>query len=1145
MTTRIVAEFLDTVNGVSAPQYVADIGYTTSNAGSPANTLIEGRLAREININWRIGCIIWDGTESSRSTSSIRIANSDGRYDYLLTRDLRDQAVVVHEISSDTISSATRISVALIDRVDIRDRGELELVTFEKMVKLEVPLLSETYDGSQANPLLTGLSRPLAIGNCENVRPVIIDAPNLVYETNPTELTQIVNVRDRGAVLAPPNADNPGYTTVFDQFTLTNNPDGQITASIFTASTAAFSVVGTDELNGVGDFENWTGGVPDGWTYTAGFIGNPGTLAESGAGGQVEFTASLITNPSQNTDQLATSLNIDLIPGEEYQYTITVVSESNNVNPTEGIQSVRLTVNSFQLPGQNLLGAGAVHPLAAGTYSGVFVAPARAPGPIEIQVLSFGDPTNPGQIVLDNLTIERVQPDTSDDVPDVVRDLIFRAGFEADDFDDTEAVSLQSEIEYALNLYVHPDDPITVRQALEQVTNSFAGFSYVDNEGKFHVDKLRPALPAATPTVVDLREINGDLKILQDRAPGLSARLGVDRNWHPLRDGDVAGVVLEDENQRLTQDYLKIVEASDVEVLAPGYSFAKTAAPRGTLLRDYDGSPQLQIDHEVGLYGQLRYFYEITGALDPSLAKLQPGQTVRLLGDRYGLDSGTDLLVVGVDANYQTGVTKLTLWGTAPRYRTEATAYTGSQSTRIFGLTMPDSNQITVCFCMQADDYATGSEQMIFRCIENGGAGDFYARVRFNGDLQIVGENDAGTTRLNVAVQAPGFVNGAKYSVLLAIDMLDQVLVWINGRAYPTTVTTFTSDSIDPGTIAHIANLSGLGTTQTFGGSISHVGIWFDRAVDLLDPAVPLQYFDRYYRPLDGGDDGSLLNGTAPTLWFPDGRAPNRGTGGAGTVEQDAGTISNSSPTDDSALPGFKRYQTTARSFSNSSGDLGYYRHGGGTVDNALVSGCIAFQLPASLSSGQEYLFDWGSRGVQVLYDGVSERIWVAGENSSGASIAGLRSLSSGLVGGAWYALLFAIDTQNGERHFYLNESPDLSIDTVSTGESLDFSAGEQTIGVAGIETNVNAFDGAICHLGICTGLFLDFSKPAVRRRFFDKYNRPVYGGDDGSLAFGQQPEIWCPDGDGTRNAGSFGAFVLITTGAGSVSLADTYPTDA
>lgn len=212
-------------------------------------------------------------------------------------------------------------------------------------------------------------------------------------------------------------------------------------------------------------------------------------------------------------------------------------------------------------------------------------------------------------------------------------------------------------------------DSTTISNVLTQVLDSYSGWWYFDRFGMLKVGRLEAASTATRLTLNDINII-GEISLKFDEASGISNSISCARNWSPHGDSDIAGSLMVDAVGRRRAERLKApytVISNPAHSFHASYQFAVGASPIKTLLSD-QLSAQTEIDRiSNDLYRGENYFYTVTAAIEGSLAyELEPGDSVLLQTDRFGLSAGQQLLVVGVKTRLLSSLVELTLWGFGP-----------------------------------------------------------------------------------------------------------------------------------------------------------------------------------------------------------------------------------------------------------------------------------------------------------------------------------------------------------------------------------------------------------------------------------------------------------------------------------------------
>lgn len=225
--------------------------------------------------------------------------------------------------------------------------------------------------------------------------------------------------------------------------------------------------------------------------------------------------------------------------------------------------------------------------------------------------------------------------------------------------------------------------PSTYAEVLTEMMDSIAGWWYINVDGVVKFDRLR--MPSGSPVVeLDVNNIEGDIDLEFDKAPGLSdAVLGL-RNWYVHDPSQLATSVRDTATGvSMRKQYRSRSQFAVHDVYASARSAAPTVRPnlasdatQTPTQEPESGMPTLLMNavhvsteatRRAALYDGSRWFYGVTALLDAvSAATLERGAIVRLTSDRYSLDAGRLCCVVGVDGSVGKGRVRLLLWADGP-----------------------------------------------------------------------------------------------------------------------------------------------------------------------------------------------------------------------------------------------------------------------------------------------------------------------------------------------------------------------------------------------------------------------------------------------------------------------------------------------
>lgn len=240
---------------------LSDVGFKTKPADSPANTLFEPRLTNPFNFEvslFRGGQVLGGG---SASFGAIQIRNEDGELDSL-TDLLWDGRSVEIRVGTDSFEFSEFETVY---------QGRAEDISWDdRMITVQLrdprtridqniqPTLYAGTGGDEGDASLAGRPKPLCYGECREVKAVLIDSVNLIYQVHDGSIEDITDVYDAGASLtdegdvadlraaAAPSAGAFKTDLADGLFRLGATPDGTITADVQGDNNGSYVTTATD-----------------------------------------------------------------------------------------------------------------------------------------------------------------------------------------------------------------------------------------------------------------------------------------------------------------------------------------------------------------------------------------------------------------------------------------------------------------------------------------------------------------------------------------------------------------------------------------------------------------------------------------------------------------------------------------------------------------------------------------------------------------------------------------------------------------------------------------------------------------------------------------------------------------------------------
>jgi hypothetical protein len=241
-------------------------------------------------------------------------------------------------------------------------------------------------------------------------------------------------------------------------------------------------------------------------------------------------------------------------------------------------------------------------------------------------------------------------------IPDLVADTTI----DGVDFD--TAAAIDDETGYTFAAYV--TEPVTALAFLGDLCDSVCGWVTTNRVGQIVFGRVTE--PSDTPVMtLDSTNLAGPPVVMTDRAEGLTLRIAGRRNNSPHEIGDLVLGLSPSLVAELTSEWTCVRSGTpaDSGTVSDAYLHAIGAPAKPTMLQ----SPA-NIDAEANSVATKwhlqRQRVEATALLSADDAdQLEPGQTVRLVWNRYGLQSGKNFLVVGVRSRFWSRRVDLKLWG--------------------------------------------------------------------------------------------------------------------------------------------------------------------------------------------------------------------------------------------------------------------------------------------------------------------------------------------------------------------------------------------------------------------------------------------------------------------------------------------------
>jgi hypothetical protein len=245
-------------------------------------------------------------------------------------------------------------------------------------------------------------------------------------------------------------------------------------------------------------------------------------------------------------------------------------------------------------------------------------------------------------------------------------------GIPAGDVNMSDVAALDADNSSVVGIWLENETNFSA--ALDQVLGSVGAWYGFDRIGQFRMQRMES--PSSSPTTT-LRKFGlgtdaevGDLDILdcrflstndQDKGvPTWRVSLSYAHNYTVLTGTTVAGSVSDTDRTYLAVADRNVISSDASVQIANPLAVQKEVT---TLLAN-QADAQAEADRVLALYKVRRDFIEIDTPLTPeALQSLDLGQTVRVIIDRFGYDTGRNMVITGMEYNSIRNTLILALWG--------------------------------------------------------------------------------------------------------------------------------------------------------------------------------------------------------------------------------------------------------------------------------------------------------------------------------------------------------------------------------------------------------------------------------------------------------------------------------------------------
>lgn len=543
-------------------------GFLSATADTPSNQPFDPVILNPASIVIRRSPEPWvmsggGGTPAAAAFTAITLDNSDGSFNWLRKYDARGSTVVVQTIpaNSETLDDATTQFTARVDSVRSPTASTIEIRLRDILADLDVPLPCRIVPPF-ADESSRGRIWPIGLGAQRNIRPMLLDAPSLIYILGDAPMTNVPLVADGGAALDPSGAP-PQYMPAMNGTCVQLDTDPVIRLSVDCSSTGEDTVVpGTNEdvFGGIGDFETWASGEPAGWDVPASppLVVANGSILQTTSYGPTNACAissnvplSLPSSPTYFGYYIKTTANY-LEPGRTYRISIDVRriigTPDQYGDPNFGLIILTKLSND-----QRYWVSGYRQPISqwqANRYTFVYTVPASESSalPLYLSVMSrlqIGNPptTFSAIAVVDNVTavllgqyeqapLEGITLTQADRELLVLRKGLPDAVYSTDD---TEYLDEQTGIKLGARWETAPN----TAAALQELADTYCAVVFTDAAGVIRCKRYEDPEIGTSVATIDWSNVDLDsISIAPIEARGLTTEFGYRRNCTPLAPGD-------------------------------------------------------------------------------------------------------------------------------------------------------------------------------------------------------------------------------------------------------------------------------------------------------------------------------------------------------------------------------------------------------------------------------------------------------------------------------------------------------------------------------------------------------------------------------------------------------------------------------
>ena len=509
------------------------------------------------------------GGANPSALTTIRLDNSRGDFNALLSADIRDSLLVLRTIDAPargagSLNDARTVFTGILDNVQA-NASTIDLTLRDTLTQFDRSLpcrvIPPFYDASSA-----GKIRPIGLGAQRLVQPLVLDQENGLYLLGDSPVSNIVLASDMGAPLDP-NSLPPQYTPALDNegIQLATPPVGRFTVDCSTIGDQYTIPGAADVLNGDGDFTGWTAtsGVPTttpppdfDWSNNASSqlvrLFHPAYLP-TGTSARIITARTWYPPSSQYGDYLVTNTD-PLLAGRSYRLTLStvVIGFSPPILGGNGVTGgfmVRTALSDDPADAVTAHGVPVTVPSGyRNTFSIEFTVPLGASRDLYLMAIAssgFTDGSANGNGSVEFFGVKLELLGQYIDLPlqgitclDAFTEiLVNRAGADPSVFSADDCAAVDGQAGYTIGL--RWEDPPNILDALTEIADAFGAIVFTDQFGVIRVRRWESPDTGDVIAAFDRSCIDPDsIRIYDDDAPGLTNLFAGKPNCTPFGASD-------------------------------------------------------------------------------------------------------------------------------------------------------------------------------------------------------------------------------------------------------------------------------------------------------------------------------------------------------------------------------------------------------------------------------------------------------------------------------------------------------------------------------------------------------------------------------------------------------------------------------